>query len=339
MEKAAMERNCRTRYDGADMILAPLFAQAAGMTGSGSAVSADEKMEAALWRLYHEGAASWPQIPITAEKYAQLLGRQLSGGAALQDLSTLRARDLYLVCALGLGDRTAQAILESEYMPRVRHALLQFGTSEPGIADIKQNLYGRLLEKRDATVVRLGYGGRGDLGSWLCTCAIREAGQKHKKRQRELALEHASEEILRDLHSSPEVATLTGRLKEVFQESFKEAIATLSSRERNLLRYHFLAELSIDQIGAIYHIHRATAARWVAKAQERLVKKTRELFVLRAQVNAESLPRIMELIESQLSVNLGNVLKRSTENDPNAGGPEAAKSADDRSGAGGKKGP
>lgn len=315
-----MERNRGSRYDDADMILAPLFAQAASTAGSGSTVPPSEGLEAALWRMYHEGATSWPQIPVSAEKFAQFLGRQLPSEAALRELAGLRARDLYLVCALGLGDRTAQTIFEGEYMQRVRHALLQFGTSEPGIADIKQNLYGRLLEKRDGTVVRLSYGGRGDLGSWLCTCAIREAGQRHKKQQRELALEHASEEILRDLHSSPEVATLTGRLKQVFQESFKEAIATLSSRERNLLRYHFLAELSIDQIGAIYRIHRATAARWVAKAQERLVKKTRELFVLRAQVNAESLPRIMELIESQLSVNLGNVLKGSTEHDPYSGG-------------------
>lgn len=310
----------KSRYDDAEMILAPLFAQAASTIGAGSTLPLSEALEAMLWRLYHDGATSWPQIPVAAEKFAQFLGRQLPRDVGLEDLVTLRARDLYLVCALGLGDRTAQTVFESEYMPRVRHALLQFGTSEPGIADIKQNLYGRLLEKRDVTVVRSGYGGRGDLGSWLCTCAIREAGQRHKKRQRELALEHASEEILRDLHSSPEVATLTGRLKDVFQESFKEAIATLSSRERNLLRYHFLAELSIDQIGAIYHIHRATAARWVNKAQERLVKKTRELFVMRAQVNAESLPRIMELIESQLSVNLGNVLKGSTENDPRADG-------------------
>jgi RNA polymerase sigma-70 factor, ECF subfamily len=232
----------------------------------------------------------------------------------------LRARDLYLVCALGLGDRLAQTIFETEYMPRVRHALLQFGTSEPGIADIKQNLYGRLLEKQDVTVVRSGYGGRGDLGSWLCTCAIREAGHRARRGQRELALEQASEEILRDLRNSPESATLTGRLKEVFQQSFKEAIATLSSRERNLLRYHFLAELTIDQIGTLYHVHRATAARWVARAQENLVKKTRELFVVRAQVNTESLPRIMELIESQLSVNHGNVLKGAPESDPRSGG-------------------
>jgi len=99
------------------------------------------------------------------------------------------------------------------------------------------------------------------------------------------------------------------------EAAFREAVTLLSSRERNLLRYHFLAELSIDQIGTIYQVHRATAARWLARAQERLIRKTRELFLLRTQSNADSLPQIMELIQSQLSVNLGNILKRSTEND------------------------
>ena len=41
-----------------------------------------------------------------------------------------------------------------------------------------------------------------------------------------------------------------------------EAFAALESRERNLLRYALGDGLSVDAIGTLYRVHRATAARW-----------------------------------------------------------------------------
>lgn len=75
---------------------------------------------------------------------------------------------------------------------------------------------------------------------------------------------------------SREQTMLSGQLKEAFQLAFRDAVNALTSRERNLLRYHYLSDLSIDQIGTLYHVHRATAARWVAQARERLISDTRK---------------------------------------------------------------
>lgn len=281
-----------------------------------AAFSAVPDLEAVLDRIFQEGQASWPQLPIQPDLFAAFLGRQLPPEVAeALDPASLRAGELLLVCALTQGLPAAQAVFEASYLSRVRRALVQRGTAEAAITDIQQNLYKRLLEKQGAASERRGYNGTGDLVSWLCTCALREANLQHKGAQRTTELTDAAQDLLRDLGSTPERGALSGQLKELFQAAFREAIASLTSRERNLLRYHFLSELSIDQIGAIYHVHRATAARWLVRAQDRLAAKTRELFAQRARISADSLPHIMELIQSQLSVNLGSVLKGGTEQD------------------------
>jgi RNA polymerase sigma-70 factor (ECF subfamily) len=297
------------------MTLARLFEQHAAPV-VWAAFAAHPALEQALERLYREGQAAWPQLQLTPDQLTVFLARQLPPEAAEPEaLAALRARELYLLCAFGLRYRAAHAVIEADYMPLVRQALLRLGAAEALIADIQQELCSRLIEKQDPTIVRRGYAGRGDLGGWLCTAAVREAGLRHKRGQREVALGQGSGDTLPDQGKDPEATVLSGGLKEAFQASFREAVASLTSRERNLLRYHFLAALTVDKIGDIYGVHRATAARWVARAQERLVTQTRDLFVRRTHISTESLPRIMEQIQSQISINLGNLLKNSAEHD------------------------
>src|SRR6185436_8511874 len=68
-------------------------------------------------------------------------------------------------------------------------------------------------------------------------------------------------------------------MKDVYRKSFKqafeEALAALSIHDRLLLRQHFLDGLSIDRMAALHDVHRATAARWIAKLVEKLLVDTR----------------------------------------------------------------
>lgn len=282
--------------------------------------TAPELLEEALWQLVRTGQASWPEITIAPEAFVLFLVKQLSPDAMdLAGLQSLRVGDLYLLCAVGQGHRAAMDVLESKHMSAVRLALRKLNTPEPLIADIVQSLYSRLLERQNAPQevpeVRLGYAGRGALIGWLCTCAVHEAGHRRKRDKREADLEQSSA-LLLDPGKSPELALLTGELKVVFDVAFREASATLTSRERNLLRYHYLSGLSIDQIGTIYRVHRVTASRWVAQARERLAMQTRKFFLLRVPTRLQSLPQLMDLIRSQLGVNLANLIKQAVEDDP-----------------------
>lgn len=305
------------------MTLVQLFLQQAAPTMDADG-DLHQALEDALWQLVKTGAASWPEIQLAPEDFVRFLAKQLP--PPLQEprlLLSLHARDLYLVSALGQGHRAALLVLETEHMPKVRRVLRKLGTPEPMIADILQSLYNRLLERQnappDAPTLRHGYSGRGDLSGWLCTCAVHDAGRRHRRQQRELSLDEAPTVIWGAQGHSPEMALLTGQLKEIFQSVFRDAVESLTSRERNLLRYHFLSELSIDQIGRLYHVHRATAARWVAQARERLITETRKRFLARAPTGAETFPRIVELIRSQITANLAALLKQTTEVDPSIG--------------------
>lgn len=266
-------------------------------------------LDAALLRLHGEGRAAWPGLDVSAPQLASFLARQLPPEAAAPDvLAGLRARELYLICAFNLRQAQAQTILQTEYMPGVRRALLDHGVADSLIPDIQQELLSRLIEKQDPAVLRRGYSGLGELAGWLRTVAVRDAELRRKRGQRELPIDSESEPVLRDSQRNPESALLAGSLKKEFHTAFREAVAALSRRERNLLRYHFLMRLSIDQIGDIYHVHRSTAARWVARAEEQLIRQTRERFTARVGVTEQSLPNVLEQFLSQVSINLGSLL-------------------------------
>lgn len=271
-------------------------------------------VSAALALIAQQGQSSWPQLQIPVEQFIIFLAQVLPPEARTPErLAALHARDLYLVCGFTLGHPAAQVILETEYMPRVHRALLQDGTPEAMIADIQQGLCRRLVEQRDPGVARQGYSGRGELAGWLCTCAVHESRRQQQRARRELPLEQAPQALGPHGGQNPESELLTKQLKAACQDAFREAVATLTPRERNLLRYHSIASLSLEQIAVVYKVHRATAARWLAQAHERLREATRARFLQRVQVSPESLPDVMALIQSQISLQMAGVLAHAAE--------------------------
>lgn len=281
----------------------------------------DDSIDESVRGLLRAGESSWPQLQVTPEQFVGFLARQLPPSLhSSQQLETLRASDLYLVCGLWLRQPAAEEILETRYMPRVHEVLLRLGISAPIIDEIQQDLYIRLIERQDNAIARSGYSGRGELTGWLCTCAVREGRRRQKRAQREVTLEQAASTVLLNTQQTPELALLTGHMKAAFQRAFEDAITALTCRERNLLRYYFLRRLSLEQIGSMYRVSRATAARWVAYAQERLGQMTRERFLTGTEVSADSLPRIMSLIQSRISIDLGTLLHEVAEHEPGGDG-------------------
>lgn len=304
------------------MTLQRIFAQHAD-SGIAAGAQAPSAIEDSLLRLWSVGRAAWPTIELDAESFVIFLARQLpSELATAAGLASLHGADLYLVCGLGRGQPAAVEALETDYMPAVERALRRMGQSEASILDITQGLYSYLLERQNAPPTerppRRGYVGRGELRGWLCTCAVHEAArlQKRERRHLDLDLDQAHDVLLSSAGRSPEHDALTGELKQIFEASFREAVAALTPRERNLLRYHFLSGLSVDQVGAIYRVHRATAARWVAEARARLASLTRKRFLASAPMHDKSYAQIMGLLRSQLSLNLASLLQQVTAAEP-----------------------
>ena len=71
-----------------------------------------------------------------------------------------------------------------------------------------------------------------------------------------------------------------------------------------LLRYQLIDGLTIDEIGALSRVHRATAARWLATIRDGLVERTRELLGEALGVDSVEAASIVRMVQSQLDVSV-----------------------------------
>ena len=108
----------------------------------------------------------------------------------------------------------------------------------------------------------------------------------------------------------PELRCLKQSYQQAFDQAFPEALASLSVRQRNLLRQHHLDGLRIGELAALYRVHRVTAARWLAEAREELLLRLEKALVERGVMTPGKLPAVVELLESRLSSSLGRYLKQ-----------------------------
>jgi RNA polymerase sigma-70 factor (ECF subfamily) len=102
----------------------------------------------------------------------------------------------------------------------------------------------------------------------------------------------------------PEMALLRQTSRDEFREAFAEAVATLSSRERTLLRQHYVDGLQPGELGPLYGVHRTTALRWLQDASEVLVRATRRRLQARLDASPEDVDSLIRALGSQLDLSL-----------------------------------
>jgi RNA polymerase sigma-70 factor, ECF subfamily len=92
------------------------------------------------------------------------------------------------------------------------------------------------------------------------------------------------------------------QLQALLKEALEQSAGALTGRQRSILRMHYVKQANIDDIGAVYKIHRATAARWLMEARATLVQSARQAFLLRAALGEHELAEVASMVESQLSM-------------------------------------
>lgn len=264
-----------------------------------------DKLEESLSHLVHVAKSAWSELDVPEDEFVRFLGRCLSTDVA-NDLAALRADDLYLACAYGRGAAGAYEALEQYCMRHVHATLRRLGAPEALSADITQDLRHRLVEMQQPRAGQKCYSGRGELVGWLCVTALRAARQKLIRKDRERPLESSADLILAP-DEDAESAYLRKTYKPELTRAFQEAVAGLTSEERNLLRYHFIKNMTIDEIGQIYGIHRATAARRINRARELLCTRTQENFRARIPMDTVGYKDLLPLIESQIRIQLATM--------------------------------
>ncbi|HET7499691.1 MAG TPA: sigma-70 family RNA polymerase sigma factor, partial [Kofleriaceae bacterium] len=237
-----------------------------------------------LWSIVAEGRAAWPKLAVDATAVVEFIARRATAELAEAALDGLRPADLYLACACACQMPAALAAFDRDYMREVDVALARMRIGAPRLADVKQLVRQRLFvgggtAGQPTSPGKIAeYGGRGDLRRWVRSVAVRTCLNELRKGKREILIDDdhliAQHALAAD---DPEVEYMKRTYAGEFKAAFSDALATLGAREQTLLRYHHVDGLNIDEIGAIYRIHRVTAFRWLEKAKDQLVRGTLEI--------------------------------------------------------------
>ncbi len=289
------------------LALAPLFLAA---LGAPAPPAPPGELEDALRGALRSARLAWPDIDVPADAFvASLASRLPPAQRSPAALRALHAADLYLVCACDRLDPRALAAFETHYFSEVDRALARMKLSPLAVDDVKGKLREKLFFPANGERTPLAsYSGRGALGAWLRLVAVRAALKAMRAASKD-APEGLDELDLALRGVDPELTYLKTTFAAEFKTALAESIDALSVRDRNLLRQHALDGLTIDQLGALYRVHRATAARWVADVRARLLKEVQRRLMTRLRLDQDELDSVMRLARSQLDVSVQRLLQ------------------------------
>ena len=231
-------------------------------------------------------------------------------------VASLHAADLFLACACVHDVPTAVARFEEAHLARLGSALAGVVVVTPEeIDEVRQQLRVKLLVG-DAAAARpplvASYSGRGSLASWVRVAAVRQALTLARDARigvrvgRRAAAEGA---LGAALIVDPELDFIKGRYRRDFEASFAAALLEITDRARALLRMHVVAGLTLEKIGAIYHVDRSTDSRWLADGRRELLDRTERGLRDRIGVAPAEFESMARLLTSQLEIDLPELLR------------------------------
>ena len=182
----------------------------------------------------------------------------------------------------------------------------------PGLPadDLVQQLRTKLFASGEEGPRIASYTGQGFLQNWLRVTATRtfiDCG-RGRAEVSELPIGAGLQAVLAEPGPDPELELLKREHVAHFRAAFAEAIGALDSSDRLVLKQHLVERLTIDQIGGLYHLHRATAARRLARAREALLGATRSALARRLELPLERLVGVLDLLASRLEVSVERLL-------------------------------
>jgi RNA polymerase sigma-70 factor, ECF subfamily len=270
-----------------------------------ASIEADAELRAATLRAIERARAAWPELPLEPRLFAAHLGARLPvEELSVATIDGLCVADLWLACACLHELAGAHAELAGRHDVDVRRGLAGVEAPE-GMA---QEVLLHLLVRGDQRPARLGeYSGRGNLGRWISVVTRRLAIDRLRGRERaDATLDDGG---IAAAYGDPELALLRGGTRDTFRAALEQAARELEPRERNMLRYHYVHKLALDEIAGIYRVSRSTARRRLVEVRERLTQRVRERMRAELRVDDGQLDRELAELHSAVAVTLSRILR------------------------------
>lgn len=269
-----------------------------------------DALEAALAERIEAARAAWPGVALDGAVFAAHVAAcapaEVDPIAAIGELAT---SDLYLACACARGDARAIRHFEREVLPAAEPAIARVDSSAAFVDEAMHEVRVRLLVETEEGPARIrSYLGRGPLTHWVRVVAMRTATSLKRHASPEQSGADELFAALPHAGTSPELKVLRAELAGPFHAAFRAALATLEVRERNVLRLYLLEGVPSETIGTMYGVHRATVARWIASAHERVLGETRRRLGAELGARPKDLDTLVRAASETLEVGIATLL-------------------------------
>lgn len=265
-------------------------------------------LDARLAALVARARSAHPSVVLHDDAFVMHLAKHLAEIENPDEvLDTACIEDLYLACACGLGDAAAIAILERDWFSSVASYVGRIESSKDFVAEVCQLLRIHLLTTSEGRAPRIAdYAGRGPLGGWLRVAAVRLARSLSTASAKNRGM--GDDEGVRSARTpspDPERAFLREHYAWEINRALDSSLASLSDRDRTLLRLYFVEGMSLASIGRMIHVHETTVLRRITTIRETVLDRVKD--VLRA--DSRDLESRLALVGSQLDLHFSRHLK------------------------------
>jgi RNA polymerase sigma-70 factor (ECF subfamily) len=249
--------------------------------------------------------SAWPGVVVPDDEFFAYVETKLRGA----DVAELPVADLYLALGCARGDAAALKGFAARYFADVAPQLARMKLPADVADEVIQILNERFFVPPPGEPARiLALAGNGDLGALVRVAAVRTA---LNLRRRDHRLEPDTDEaVLAAIEpaTGPELAVMKEHHRVELKRVLENAIAGLDARDKNVLRLHLIHRLSIDDIGSVYQVHRATAARWLERIRAHIQDVTRDAVRSRFGLDEDGCNSLIRLVESRLDISFERVL-------------------------------
>jgi RNA polymerase sigma-70 factor, ECF subfamily len=261
-----------------------------------------------LSELHEAGRAAHPPMDVPIRAFAAYLAERFPQAAASVDaLRALSVGDLYLACGCVRGDAVAIGRFDAAFLANVGALVPRMAGDTAG--NVVQAVREKLLVGPRAKLIE--YSGRGDLASWVRVVAVRTALNLGRGKGREVGLREDDllAEKAGEASGDTELVHLKLLYKEEFRDAFGHALTALEPRDRNMLRQHYIDGLTMERIGTLYGVHRATVVRRIHEARKAIAAETRRRLKTKLGVSRGEVESILRLIGSRMDLSLRAYLR------------------------------
>lgn len=243
--------------------------------------------------------ARWPDIRLDDDRFLAHLAALLAGGEG--DLARLELPDAFLACACLANDRAALAALEREVVSQIPAWIRRVAGA--ATEDIQQEMRQKLLIGPEPLLG--SFNGRTKLSVWVRVIASRRAIDHQRTQKPE-----ADAGVLEDLWAGPDPELDAIKLHDVqaLRDLLHQAMQALPSRQRKLLRLHYLEGVSLDRLAVLEQVHRATVARWLADSREQVLVSVRDGLTRTLRLSASQGESLLRFLRSRIELSLHRVL-------------------------------